>query len=65
MPTLEQTMSEYLRALEPVLTSQQYEKTKLIVSQFMDSDSGLGPILQKYLLDKRESDDNWVSLIIL
>lgn len=53
-------MAEYLRALEPVLTPQQYEKTKAIVTQFMDP-AGLGPTLQQYLLDKRELEDNWVS----
>lgn len=60
VPPLEQTLSEYLRILEPVLTHQQHDKTKLIVKNFTN---GLGPILQEYLQEKRENEDNWVSNI--
>lgn len=58
VPPLEQTMTEYLRILEPVLTQQQHDKTKMIVKNFI---SGLGPVLQEYLHEKRENEDNWVS----
>ncbi len=58
MPPLEQTLTEYLRILEPVLTQQQHDKTKMIVKNFI---SGLGQILQEYLQEKRENEDNWVS----
>lgn len=58
VPELDSTMAEYLRLLEPVLTPSHHEKTKAIVSQFI---SGPGPMLQKYLQDKREADLNWVS----
>ncbi|KAG4067014.1 hypothetical protein HA402_000005 [Bradysia odoriphaga] len=58
VPPLEQTMTEYLRALEPVLTQQQHDKTKMIVKNFIN---GLGPILHEYLQEKRENEDNWVS----
>lgn len=54
-------MSEYLRALEPVLSHQQHERTKAIVKQFT-SPSGLGPILYQYLVDKRDAEDNWVNI---
>lgn len=58
VPPLEQTMTEYLRALQPIVTSQQYEKTEKIVKQFMIAP---GPRLNQYLLEKRELEDNWVS----
>lgn len=58
VPPLEHTMTEYLRALKPIVTSQQYEKTEKIVKQFSAQS---GPKLHQYLVDKREVDDNWVS----
>lgn len=64
MPELEQTMSEYLRLLEPVLTPAHFERTKAIVKHFAQP-SGLGPVLQQYLQAKRDAEDNWVSLVIV
>lgn len=57
-------MNEYLRALEPVLTQQQHDRTKTIVKQFVSA-SGLGPILHQYLVEKRETEDNWVSVLTI
>uniref|UniRef100_A0A1B0EZJ6 Choline O-acetyltransferase n=1 Tax=Phlebotomus papatasi TaxID=29031 RepID=A0A1B0EZJ6_PHLPP len=51
-------MTEYLRLLEPILTSQHHERVKGIVKQFT-APTGLGPILQQYLIDKREEEANW------
>lgn len=56
-------MTEYLRALEPVLSHQHFERTKAIVKQFT-SPSGLGPILHEYLVKKRDAEDNWVILLV-
>lgn len=53
-------MTEYLRVLEPIITPQHHEKVKSIVKQF-SALSGLGPILQQTLIEKREAEDNWVS----
>lgn len=58
MPPLEQTISEYLRALKPILTAQQYERTKNIAKQFSTQP---GPALHQYLVEKQEKEDNWVS----
>lgn len=52
-------MTEYLRALKPIITPQQYERTKNIVKQFSTHP---GPKLHEYLVNKREEEDNWVSL---
>lgn len=60
VPELEETMAEYLRALEPILAQQQYDHTNAIVKQFM-SLSGLGLKLHQYLVEKRDAEDNWVS----
>lgn len=58
VPPLEQTMSEYLRVLKPIVTAQQYDRAEKIVKQFSVSP---GPKLHQYLVDKRDADDNWVS----
>lgn len=60
VPELEQTMNEYLRLLKPVLTPAHHDRTKAIVKQFMQP-NGLGPVLQQYLQDKRDAEENWVS----
>ena len=54
-------MSEYLRALKPIVTSQQYERADKIIKQFSVSP---GPKLHQYLVDKREAEDNWVRLVM-
>lgn len=59
VPPLEETLSEYLRVLKPIVTVQQYEKTKSIVKQFS---STTGPNLHQYLTDRRDVEDNWVSI---
>jgi choline O-acetyltransferase len=51
-------MSEYLRAVQPIVSPQQFEKTEKLVKQFSAQS---GPRLHQYLVDKREADDNWVS----
>uniref|UniRef100_A0A1A9W5V2 Choline O-acetyltransferase n=1 Tax=Glossina brevipalpis TaxID=37001 RepID=A0A1A9W5V2_9MUSC len=59
VPPLEQTMADYIRALEPVTTPAQLERTKAIIQQFT-APNGLGLRLHQYLVDKREAEDNWV-----
>lgn len=59
VPELEETMAEYLRALEPTLSQQQHDRVSSIVKQFV-SPSGLGPKLHQYLVEKRDAEDNWV-----
>uniref|UniRef100_A0A1I8PS00 Choline O-acetyltransferase n=2 Tax=Stomoxys calcitrans TaxID=35570 RepID=A0A1I8PS00_STOCA len=58
VPPLEQTMTDYVRALEPITTPAQLERTKAIIKQFT-APNGLGPRLHQYLTDKREAEDNW------
>lgn len=54
-------MAEYVRMLEPIVTPAQLEKTKAIIKQFA-APNGPGPKLHQYLVEKREKEDNWVSV---
>uniref|UniRef100_A0A182JKJ5 Choline O-acetyltransferase n=1 Tax=Anopheles atroparvus TaxID=41427 RepID=A0A182JKJ5_ANOAO len=56
LPTLEQTTTEYLRVLQPIVTPQQLERTRSIIRQF---NATIGPALQGYLQQKRDGEDNW------
>ncbi|XP_035891449.1 choline O-acetyltransferase-like isoform X3 [Anopheles stephensi] len=56
VPTVEQTMAEYLRVLQPIVTPQQLDRTKAIIKQFSAT---IGPGLQEYLLARRDAEDNW------
>lgn len=59
VPELDKTMTEYLRLMEPVLPASHHDRVKGIVKQFT-APTGLGPVLQQYLQEKRDADDNWV-----
>lgn len=59
VPDLDQTMNEYVRIMEPVLSKQQHDRLKTITKQF---ESGVGPSLQHFLYERRDYLDNWVSL---
>ncbi|XP_034127226.1 choline O-acetyltransferase [Drosophila guanche] len=58
VPPLEETMADYVRALEPITTPAQLERTKELIRQFT-APQALGERLHQYLLDKREVEDNW------
>ncbi|XP_065371707.1 choline O-acetyltransferase [Calliphora vicina] len=51
-------MADYIRALEPITTPAQLERTKAIIKEFT-APNGLGPRLHQYLVDRRESEENW------
>lgn len=61
VPTLEETAQRYLRSVHPLLTPQEYEKTKAAVESFIAPNS-LGQELQKRLLARREDPavKNWI-----
>lgn len=61
VPALDETMADYIRALEPITTPAQLERTKELIRQF-SAPQGIGARLHQYLLDKREAEDNWVSI---
>lgn len=57
VPLLERTTKLYLETLKPILNEKQYEHARKLVADFT---SGLGPMLQEILLERREEHDNWV-----
>lgn len=57
VPDLDQTMNEYVRIMEPVLTKQQHDRLKAITKEF---ESGEGQALQHHLYERRDYEDNWV-----
>ncbi|XP_015112385.1 carnitine O-acetyltransferase [Diachasma alloeum] len=60
VPDLHQTAQRYLRSLKPLLNDQEYSKTEKIVQDFI-SECGLGPKLQKKLLERYEKTDSWMN----
>ncbi|XP_046865290.1 choline O-acetyltransferase [Drosophila willistoni] len=58
VPPLEETMADYVRAVEPITTPAQLEHTKELIKQFT-APNGMGPRLHQYLLEKRDVEDNW------
>ena len=59
VPKLNTTLATYLHAVEPLLTSEAFEKTTNIVRNFGEKD-GLGQRLQHLLEAKASASDNWL-----
>ena len=59
VPPLDQTLREYLRALEPLLPPDEFQHTQNKVLKFGQS-GGLGPRLQDGLLRRARTSNNWV-----
>jgi hypothetical protein len=62
VPDLELTLEKYLRCIKPIISSENYRKTELIVKEFL-SPNGNGSKLQKILIEKYQDVDNWVNKI--
>ncbi|KAJ3350861.1 hypothetical protein HDU83_009389 [Entophlyctis luteolus] len=65
VPALQDTAARYLESCRPLLSSDEFERTRAAVAAFT-RDDGLGPVLQKRLehLDKSEKD-SWLEKIWL
>ncbi|XP_074647611.1 choline O-acetyltransferase-like [Tubulanus polymorphus] len=59
VPDLNSTLDKYLQVLQPVLSEEEYERTKKIVDEF-GREGGEGEILQEQLKKFAETKDNWV-----
>ncbi|XP_076855924.1 choline O-acetyltransferase-like [Brachyhypopomus gauderio] len=59
IPDLQQTLSTYLRCVKHLVPEAQFLKTKALVEKF-GKPGGIGEVLQKKLLEKREKTENWV-----
>ncbi|KAJ1911813.1 hypothetical protein H4219_005817 [Mycoemilia scoparia] len=68
IPSLQETLEKYLASVKPLLTPQEYERTKKIVARFgkisLDKNSPPGPgqHLQQLLIERDiRQPDNWLS----
>jgi len=62
IPELTKTLNKYLLCIRPIVSNDQYEKTRQLVEEFQ-TPGGTGELLQKRLLEYAETTDNWVSHI--
>lgn len=58
VPQLSDTIKRYLDTVEPLLNETEYETTKKVATEF--ASSSLGQKLQKLLVDKSKTTDNWM-----
>lgn len=60
VPKLEQTFDKYLKTVRPFLNDNEFAATTRLVKDFI-SDNGLGQKIQKYLVEKANNTENWLS----
>ena len=60
VPPLHQSLEKYLRAIRPLVSDEEFEKTSKAVQEF-GSKHGIGIKLQKALEERAKTHDNWVS----
>jgi len=60
IPELTKTLNKYLLCIRPIVSNDQYERTRQLVEEFQ-TPGGSGELLQKRLLEYAETTDNWVS----
>ncbi|XP_041830771.1 choline O-acetyltransferase-like [Melanotaenia boesemani] len=59
VPPLKQTLETYLKCVQHLVKEEQFRKTKAIVEKF-GAPGGVGEVLQKKLMERREKTTNWV-----
>uniref|UniRef100_A0A8D3DZC6 Choline O-acetyltransferase n=1 Tax=Scophthalmus maximus TaxID=52904 RepID=A0A8D3DZC6_SCOMX len=59
VPPLKQTLDTYLRCVQHLVKEEQFKKTKATVEKF-GAPGGVGEVLQKKLLERRDKTNNWV-----
>uniref|UniRef100_UPI0037E9630D choline O-acetyltransferase-like n=1 Tax=Semicossyphus pulcher TaxID=241346 RepID=UPI0037E9630D len=59
VPPLKQTLDTYLKCVQHLVKEEQFRKTKAVVEKF-GAPGGVGEVLQKKLLERREKTNNWV-----
>ena len=60
VPTLQQSLQKYLKAVQPLVNDEEFKKTCKAVEEF-GIKNGSGEKLQKALEDRAKTRDNWVS----
>ncbi|XP_077359731.1 choline O-acetyltransferase b isoform X1 [Festucalex cinctus] len=59
VPPLKQTLDTYLKCVRHLVKDEQFRKTQAIVEKF-GAPGGVGEVLQKKLLERRDKMENWV-----
>ncbi|TKS89750.1 Choline O-acetyltransferase [Collichthys lucidus] len=59
VPPLKQTLDMYLKCVQHLTKEEKFKKTKATVEKFA-APGGVGEVLQKKLLERREKTTNWV-----
>ncbi|RLN47323.1 hypothetical protein BBJ28_00002320 [Nothophytophthora sp. Chile5] len=57
LPPLEQTLEQYAKSCEPLLTASELEHTKAVCHDFLH---GVGPQLQAILQERADTERNWI-----
>lgn len=60
VPPLRQTLDTYLRSVQHLVPAEQFRNTKAVVEKF-GAAGGVGELLQKKLLERRDQTTNWVN----
>ncbi|XP_069194964.1 carnitine O-acetyltransferase isoform X1 [Procambarus clarkii] len=60
VPPLEDTLNKYLRTVKPLVTNEEFQITEDIVKKF-SAPEGVGVQLQKKLLERARTTENWLS----
>ena len=63
VPTLQQSLQKYLKAVQPLVNDEEFKKTCKAVEEF-GMKNGSGEKLQKALEDRAKTRDNWVSFFM-
>lgn len=61
VPPLQQSLDHYLKALQPIVSEEEWVQTKQLVEEFQTS-GGVGERLQKGLERRARKMENWVSM---
>ncbi|KAG8512746.1 Carnitine O-acetyltransferase [Galemys pyrenaicus] len=60
VPPLQQSLDHYLKALQPIVSKEEWAQTKQLVEEFQTS-GGVGERLQKGLERRAKKSENWLS----
>ena len=63
IPDLSDTLDKYLRCIQPIVTSAQYEATRHLVAEF-GGPGGEGEYLQEKLQQYADTVENWVRVAV-
>ena len=63
VPELKHTLDMYAKVLQPITTEEQYKNAERLIQEFL-APEGEGHGLQRKLLERAKSTDNWVTVSI-